>query len=161
MNNCRQSPAPKPQPPACNPPYPHKGPLDRQRERARPFRNLLLHILNLLNITPSNFGFEVLKAVRFLRQRLLYLLADTDAAIDVVGNTLEVRGAHATGRHCWGADPDPTGRERRFVPWDGVFVARDVDLFEHGFHAGAVEGVLPQVQEHHVAVGAVRDQFVA
>lgn len=34
-------------------------------------------------------------------------------------------------------------------------------MFEDGFDAGAVEGVRAKVEQHHVAVGAVGDEFVA
>jgi hypothetical protein len=134
---------------------------DGKRERNGPRGNLLLQALNLLDFAGRDLRLEVLELVVFLGQIGLDLLAQLDASVDVACDPLEVVLAEATRRHSWRADANTHGRERRLVAGCRVLVARDVDLLEDGFDAGAVEGEGLEVDEDHVVVCAVGDKLEA
>lgn len=134
--------------------------LNRQREGNGPRRNLLLQAINLLHLPSRNLRLEVLQLIRLLGQLRLDLLRKLDDCIHVFGDALEVLLAEATGRHGGGTDTDTHGGEGRLVAGRGVLVAGDVDLFEDGLYAGAIELDGLEVEQHHVVVCAAGNEGV-
>lgn len=135
--------------------------LNWKRESAGPSSNLLTQAQNLRNRLAGSLGLEILELVSLLGQTSLDALADLDGLVNVSDNTLEVLLSETAGGHGGRTNTDTTGAESRFVTRHGVLVARNVDLFQDGFDAGTVNAVGAQVDEDHVAVGAVGDELVS
>ena len=134
--------------------------LYSQWERACPNGDLLLKLVDFWDVAGSDLGLEVLLLVGLLGQAGLEILGDVDALVDVVGNSLEVVLAHASSGHSWSTNSDTAGCESGLVSWDGILVAGNIDLFQHGFDTGTVEREWSKVHKHHVAVCAVGNEFV-
>lgn len=134
--------------------------LDGQWKSDRPSGNFLLQGSNLGHLAGLDLGLEVLELVGLLGQLGLDLLAQLNARVDVVCDALEVVFAEAARGHSGGADADAHGGEGRLVAGRGVLVAGDVDLFEHGFYAGAVEVERLEVEQDHVVICAVGNELV-
>lgn len=135
--------------------------LNGEGEAAGPGGDLLAELVDLLDLTTRNLGLEVLKLVVRLGQAALDLLADLDSLVDVDSDALEVGIAEATAGHGGSTNADTAGGEGTLVAGDGVLVAGNVDLLKDSLNTGAVEAVLAEVEEDHVAVGAVGDELVA
>lgn len=89
--------------------YPSARRLDGEREGNGPSGNLLLEAVDLLDLTASNLGLEVLELVGLLGQLGLDLLAQLDARVNVGCDFLEVFLAEAARCHGGRADTDAHG----------------------------------------------------
>lgn len=135
--------------------------LNGEREGGGPGRDLLAELVDSLNLTAGDLGLEVLLLIGLLGQGSLDFLADLDALINVLGNTLEVLLAKATAGHGGGTDTDAVRGQSALISGDGVLVAGNVDLLKNSLETSTVKAVLAEVKEDHVAVGAVGDELVA
>lgn len=135
--------------------------LDREREGAGPLGDLLAQAQDLRNGVRRNLGLEVFEPVGLLGEFGLDALADLDGLVDVAGDALEVLLAHTAGGHGGSANADTVRSESGLVTWDGVLVASDVDLLQDSLETSTVQGLGSQIQQDHVAVGAIGDELVA
>ena len=135
--------------------------LNGQREGAGPLGNLLAEGEDLRDGLGGNLGLEVLELVGLLGELSLDALADLDGLVSVLGDTLELLLAHATGGHGGGTNTDTAGGEGGLVTGDGVFVAGNVDLLQNSLNTGTVQRLRTEVNKDHVAVSAVSNELVA
>lgn len=134
--------------------------LDWERESAGPSGNLLPEVLDLGN-TADNLGSEILELVGLRGKLALDILADLDGVVNIANDALEILRTKATAGHGWGSNTDTAWRQGRPVSGDGVLVASDVDVLENSLDASTVKLLVSQVDEHHVAVGSVRNKLVS
>lgn len=135
--------------------------LDGEGEGAGPGGNLLAELIDALNLAAVYLGLEVLKLVALLGEGSLGVLADLDGLVNVLGDALKLLLAETTRGHGGGADTDAKRGEGALVAGNGVLVAGNVDQLEDSLETSAVKLVLAEVDEDHVAVGAVSDELVA
>lgn len=134
--------------------------LNGEREGRGPVGNLLAELVDAGHLARGNLGLEVLELVGLLGESSLDLLAQLDGLVNVLGDALKLLSAETTAGHGRGTDADTVGGQGALVAGDGVLVAGNVDLLKDGLDTGAVEAVLAEVEEDHVAVRAVGDEGV-
>lgn len=134
--------------------------LNWERERTSPSGNLLSHLVDLLDLTTSDLGLEVLELVVTLWESTLDFLADLDTLINVVCDLGEVVLTETTRCHGWCTDTDTAWGESGLVTWDGVLVASNVDLLENSLDTGTIKCLRTEIKKNHVRIGSISDQLV-
>lgn len=134
--------------------------LNGKGEGAGPGSDLLAELVDAGNLAAGDPGLEILEPVGLLGKRSLDVLADLDALINVLGNTLKVLLAEATAAHGRGTNTDTARGKSALVSRNGVLVASNVDLLKDSLNTSTIQAVLAEIDKNHVAVSAVRNHLV-